>query len=593
MPREQRFVVFLGMVAVLASLLSRGTTRPVSAATDPVIAIAGDIACDPMDADFNGGLGRNGRCQQLATSDLLVSRPFDAVLTAGDNQYVDATKAKFLASYGPAWGRVKAITRPAPGNHEYLNPNAAGYFEYFGAAAGDPTRGYYSYDIGTWHVISLNSNCGNIACASGSDQERWLAADLAAHTNRCTLAYWHHPRFSSGAGGNVGVDPFWQDLYAGGADLVVDGHDHIYERFAPQTPRAVADPARGVREFTLGTGGEDFQGLNPAQPNSEVRNNSTFGVLQLTLHPTGYDFSFLPVVGSTFTDSGSGQCHYVPDAPAVVTAMAGDRTATVTWSPPPDVGVPGLTTYRVTSSPGGATVTTDAGTTTATFTGLTNGTPYTFTAVANNVVGASVPSQPSNPVTPAAAPQRPGAPAGLAATAGNASAHLTWTAPADGGSPVTGYRVYRGTASGGETLLASPTGTATVFDDTGLVNGTAYFYRVTAANGVGEGTASNEASAIPGTVPGAPTGVTAQPGNASATVSWSAPTANGSAITKYTVTSSPDGVTVITTSAAATISGLRNGTSYTFTVTATNTFGASPPSAPSNAVVPKPGKPKK
>ncbi|MCA1706064.1 MAG: fibronectin type III domain-containing protein [Actinobacteria bacterium] len=498
--RSRTLVVFLAMVTALAAQTVKAETGPPAVAGDPVIAIAGDIACDPGDVDFNAGLGQNGRCQQRATSDVLVSRPFDAVLAPGDIQYIDATKAKFLTSYDPAWGRVKAVTRPAPGNHEYLNPNAAGYFEYFGAAAGDPSRGYYSFDIGAWHVIALNSNCDNVGgCAAGSPQERWLAADLAANAKRCTLAYWHHPRFSSGAGNDPRTDAFWRALYAGGADLVADGHDHIYERFAPQTPDGVADPDRGIRKFTVGTGGKDLQGLNPAQPNSEVRSNSSFGVLQLTLRPTGYDFSFLPVAGSTFGDSGSGQCHYVPDAPAAVTATAGAEAATVTWSPPPDVGVPGLTSYTVTAAPGGATVTTGAGTTTATFSGLTSGTPYTFTAVANNVVGASAPSQPSNAATPSAAPR----------------------------------------------------------------------------------------------APDAPTGVIAKPANASATVSWSAPPSNGSPITKYTVTSSPGSVTAVTSSTAATVFGLTNGTSYTFTVTATNAYGTSPPSAPSNAVTPKPGNRKK
>jgi len=489
----QRIFVFLAVVTVVASSMVSARTPPVAAAADPVIAIAGDVACEPADPDYNGGIGQNGRCEQRATSDLLLSRPFDAVLTVGDNQYEDGTLAKFNAAYDPTWGRVKRITRPSVGNHEYETPGAAGYYGYFGAAAGDPSRGYYSYDIGAWHLIALNSVCDAVGgCGPGSPQEQWLAADLAANAKRCTLAYWHHPRFSSGAGNDPSTDAFWQDLYRGGADLVVDGHHHIYERFAPQTPGAVADPGRGIRQFTVGTGGEEHHGLSGVAPNSEVRDSSTFGVLQLGLHPTGYDFSFLPVAGGTFTDAGSGQCHYAPDAPAAPKAVTGDGSATVTWSPPSDAGVPGLTSYRVTASPGGATVTTSAGTTTASFSGLANATSYTFTVAASNVVGTSPPSPPSNAVTPIAPPRPPDAPAG----------------------------------------------------------------------------------------------VSAHPGDRSATVSWSAPRDNGSPITGYTVTASPGGARVTTTGTSATIAGLHNRTSYTVTVTATNAVGTSHPSAPSNPVVP-------
>jgi hypothetical protein len=215
---------------------------------------------------------------------------------------------------------VKSITHPVPGNHEYrtsggtdcdASGQAGGYFGYFGAAAGAAGTGYYSFDVGSWHMIALNSNCSAIGgCGAGSPEERWLVADLASHRSRCTLAYWHHPRFSSGsAGDDAEVASFWQDLIAGGADVVLNGHAHGYERFAPQSADQASDPTGGLREFVVGTGGEDFQPFTTSKQLTEARNNRTFGVLFLTLHPRGYDWRFAPVAGSSFTDSGSASCH--------------------------------------------------------------------------------------------------------------------------------------------------------------------------------------------------------------------------------------------------------------------------------------------
>ena len=196
------------------------------------------------------------------------------------------------------------------GNHEYQTANAAGYYSYFGAAAGDPTKGYYSRNLGAWHVISLNSNCTIISCSAGSAQEQWLRADLAANTALCTVAMFHHPRFSSGSlhGNDSALGPIWNALYEFNADLVLNGHDHNYERFAPQTPGAAADAVRGIREFVVGTGGTEHRGIGTIRANSQVR-ASTSGVLKLTLKPAGYDFEFVPIAGETFTDSGSGTCH--------------------------------------------------------------------------------------------------------------------------------------------------------------------------------------------------------------------------------------------------------------------------------------------
>jgi hypothetical protein len=231
------------------------------------------------------------------------------VFTAGDNAYQDGSDADY-ACYDQSWGRHKARTRPSAGNHDHHTSGAAGYFRYFGANAGPAGRGYYSYDIGAWHIISLDSghDYGWDVTASGP-QGQWLAADLAANTKRCILAYWHYPRFSSSSnhGSDPAMQPFWQLLYQAHAAIVISGHDHTYERFAPQSPTGVAD-ARGIREFVVGMGGAGSYSFSTPLVNSEVRNSGTQGVLKLTLSDGSYSWQFIPVAGKSFTDSGSGSC---------------------------------------------------------------------------------------------------------------------------------------------------------------------------------------------------------------------------------------------------------------------------------------------
>jgi hypothetical protein len=294
-------------------------------ATDPVLVGAGDIASCKSTGDE-------------ATANLLDGIA-GTVATFGDNAYDSGTSTEFANCYEPSWGRHKAHTMPSAGNHEYNTAGATGYFDYFGAAAGDPQKGYYSYDLGSWHVVVLNSNCAKVAggCVAGSPQEQWLRADLDAHLNTCTAAYFHHPRFSS-AGNNSAMGPFWKALYDEGADVVLAGHRHNYERFAPQNPSGQADPAQGIRQFVVGTGGKSLNAFTTVQPpNSEVRSADAFGVIKLTLHPEGYDWQFVPVEGETFTDSGSGQCHGAPSSPPT-----DDTTAPTVISTVPDANATGV-----------------------------------------------------------------------------------------------------------------------------------------------------------------------------------------------------------------------------------------------------------
>lgn len=293
----------LGLV-LLAGCGSQGTA-PTPA--DPILAAAGDIAICPADAAEATARLLDGLFPPGAPPER------GLVATLGDNAYERGTPGEYAACYEPTWGRHRARTRPTPGNHEYLTPGAQGYYAYFGAAAGDPARGYYSYEIGSWHVVVLNSSCAEVGgCDAGSPQEAWLRADLAAHRTTCALAYWHHPRFSSGSvhGDHVFMRDLWRSLQELGVDLALAGHEHNYERFAPQDADAGADPAHGVREFVVGTGGHDsLYGFGLPRPNSEVRETGTYGVLKLTLRSRGYDWQFLPAAGSSFTDTGSGACH--------------------------------------------------------------------------------------------------------------------------------------------------------------------------------------------------------------------------------------------------------------------------------------------
>lgn len=323
------------LVVLLGSLLFLGQFRAVQAQSapqaagdtgDPVIVAAGDIANCINEEDF--------------LTAYLIDAIDGPVLALGDLAYEAGSPAEFRDCYDPAWGRLKERTRPVPGNHEYGTQGAEGYFSYFGdiASPREPgctrdCQGYYSYDLGAWHLIALNSE---IAMNAGSPQEQWLRADLAAHPTECTLAYWHRPRFSSTRPNNVVAHDLFQALYDYGADVLLVGHDHVYERFAPTGPSGQLEQERGIREFVVGTGGAPLYDFRFIQPTSEVREHETWGVLKMTLRPTSYDWEFIPIPGQTFTDSGSAPCVSAPSLPAAPAPVAatGEVTGTTVASAP-------------------------------------------------------------------------------------------------------------------------------------------------------------------------------------------------------------------------------------------------------------------
>ncbi len=317
--RFSRTTLIATAVAFVGLLGAQVIHPAVARAADPVIAAAGDIACDPASSSFNGGNGTATNCRAKYTAALLSANFYSAVLPMGDEQYECGGLSTFQQSYDLSWGEpnLLALSRPVPGNHEYESSGgtdcggsaAAGYFGTFGALAHPESRGYYSYDIGTWHLIALNSQCTFVPCKKGSAQELWLNADLAAHSNTCVLAYWHDPRFASRSSGAVPTKtlPWWNDLYAARADIILGASFHVYERFAMLDPSGNIDADHGIREFVTGMGGKSHGGSLAQMPGSVIRDRTHYGILQLTLHETSYDWSFLGEDGSN-VDGGSGNC---------------------------------------------------------------------------------------------------------------------------------------------------------------------------------------------------------------------------------------------------------------------------------------------
>jgi LysM repeat protein len=326
--------LFITLLLTTATMLALDLATPASAAPatqeqppagDPVVIAAGDIA----------------RCelQEDSLTAYLLDTLEGTILALGDSDQAQGTLQQFNECFGPTWGRHKDRIRPVPGNHEYLTGGAEGYFTYYGDVA-TPLEpgcrkecgGYYSFNLGTWHIVALNSE---IAIDPGTPQYEWLRADLAANPTLCTLAYWHKPRWTSGRHRSGASAPLFTTLYEFGADVVLSGHDHDYERFAPQGPNGEYEPDRGVRQFVVGTGGTTLRDFRTVQANSEVRNSETWGVLKLTLRPGSYDWEFVPIPGQTFTDKGSAPCVVAPNLPVI------DAPVTVSTAPAPATTVAG------------------------------------------------------------------------------------------------------------------------------------------------------------------------------------------------------------------------------------------------------------
>ena len=549
-------------LAVLAALTyaPTGSTplspAPAEAVDEVVVVAAGDVACRP------GGIVSSTACQHPQTASLVSSLNPVAVFPLGDTQYDSGTTAEYQGAYEPTWGAFKSKSRPAVGNHEYMTTGASGYFGYFGSNAGDPAKGYYSYNVtnptGTvrWHIVSLNTECAQIGgCGAGSPQETWLKADLAANRNVCTLAYAHRPRFSSGdtVGSSSSLSALWNALYNAGADLFLTGHAHHYERFLPQTSSGTVDTAKGLTEFILGTGGKNFQRL-VATPvaNSVVRNNNTFGVLKLTLRASSYEFTFLPIAGSTFTDTGTGTCHNAPVGDTTPPpAPTGLRTTSVSansvglaWDASTDAV--GYYVWRAANGATPAKLTTNAVTTTGTTytdASVVASTTYEYQVSAVDAAGnesAPAPVPGLSVTTPAAGDTTPPtAPRNLQAEViAHNEVDLGWDASTDTGTGVSGYKVYRqGPGETTDTLLATTVGAETRYADLTVQPGSTYTYRVSAYDGAGlESVKSGSTSATTPAGPGSKTFVFRPAGDA--TINQTNPTAT-SPTASLTVDASP------------------------------------------------------
>lgn len=292
-------IVMIGLL--LGSVFGGNGSEPRSTETAVLLA-AGDIA----ECDHQG---------DEATARILASHPGATIAALGDNAYQHGTPQEFESCYAPSWGKFKDRTMPATGNHDNATKNAQGYWSYFGPRGGPYDKYYYSYDLASWHVVVLNSDCWRVGgCESDDPQAQWLRKDLERHRALCTLAYWHRPPFSSGRYGapkdTARVRPLWRILTEHAVDMLLTGHEHSYERFAPMDADGNRDEEHGVRLFVVGTGGGNLRKFeNDPLPTTEARQDDTWGVLKLDLKPTGYDWEFLPVSGSSFDDSGSGACH--------------------------------------------------------------------------------------------------------------------------------------------------------------------------------------------------------------------------------------------------------------------------------------------
>jgi len=562
--RPARFAIVLLLASLLSSFFALGQGAqgaaggPVAAAADPVYVAAGDIACSSTDGSDSN------HCQDSATASLVRSMSPSGLFILGDAQYTGASVVTqgigvsiddYNSNYDSTWGSIPTAKQyPTPGHYDWGDQNESDsgpwqgdpdYFQYFrssnlatsGLPSGvvtdclsgsPPCNDWYSFNVTAnsvnWHVIVLDSICGAVGgCGQGSPEETFLKHDLSTNTNACVLAVWADPRFSSGPGGDTGVgddpayDAFWKDLYAAHATIVLGGHDHLMEDFAPMNPSQAADPAEGLTELVSGAGGRGHSRIaDPNEPNTIFRDNTHFGVLKLTLHAQSADYAFVGTGSAGTLDSGTVGCIVTPPAPTNVSATPFNSSAAVSWTnASPGGRQPDSWTITpvIGSTPQtGLAKTVGGATTNITITGLTNGTSYTFRVTGANSRGTGQPGT-SNAATPVAVP---GAPTGVSAIAGNASAVVRWTAPADvGGGPLTGYSIVPLVGSSPQPAQPAPA-SATSLQVTGLTNGTTYAFTVAASNDAGTGPPSSPSNRV---VPLAP-GQTPPPGSGSGGGYW-------------------------------------------------------------------------
>ena len=584
---------------VMALAMTGMVTTPARAQNPPVtIAAVGDIACDPDEPAFNGGLGTPAGCQQKAVGDTIRAMNPQAFLALGDLQYIDGSYDKFMSSYDPALGDLKPITFPIPGNHEYNTPKGAGYYQYFGEAAHPQTKGNYSFNLGAWHIIGINSTTCTPTnpCGPGSTMAKWIAADVAANPSQCLMAMWHHPLWSAGLhGAYTPMLPVWNQLNSYGADVVLNGHDHLYQRSKPlgsgslNPDGSLGDPVvtqDGIVEFIVGTGGENnfeaLPGNNPAVTAAmdviaTNPNPGLFGPLKMVLGDTGYDYEFVPSAGSTpFQESGSRGCRTktpptdIPSVPSVSVTRSGDGTVTVAWQAQRfNDRLPVTYTAQIVGRARNCVSTA----TSCVISGLTNGQTYSVAVRASNDV-AEVSSTPVEFV-PAMPPSRTGIPT---ATTNGEQVTVSWPATSyNGGLPVT----YAVTSSPGTASCTTAATSCTMRVDPGV-----YRFNVVAVNEVGT-SAVRISDPVSVGLPGPPTisGLT-RAGDGKISVSLTPPADPGTRpIVDYLVTSSPGAKTCATATGTCTVTGLTNGTSYTFTAVARTSTLTSAPSTPSAALI--------
>src|SRR6266571_3090638 len=567
--RFRKFVVTVGRAGALLLLVTctedRSVTSPPSTPNAPPDVVSGPLPApaSPFAVQLigAGNIARCDRTNDEATAAVLDGYLSATVFTAGDNVNGNASLTNYTTCYGPTWGRHKDRTRPSVGEKDYKTANAAGYNQYFGAAGGPLGSYYYSYDLGAWHVMVLNDQ---ISMAVGSPQELWLRNEMATNTKKCTLAYWHRPRFSSTGTNNLAaVKPLWDALYAYGADVVVNAHYTVYERFAPQSPTAVADPVSGIREFIVGTGGLNLQNPGAPRANSEVRNGVTYGALLLTLDTLSYSWQFVPIAGQTFTDAGSTGCHTriavasVDVSPPSATVLVG-ATVQLTATPKDAAGTP-LSGRVVTWQTSDATIATvDAN---GLVTAKVAGGPVTITATSEGKNGTSAVTV--TPVPVASVDVTPGAPSVQL----NATVQLTATPRDVNGNALTGRAV---------TWQTSDAGVATV-DVNGLVTAKAVGGPVT-ITATSEG--KNGTSAVT-VIPIPVASVDVSPATASVGVNGTVQLtatpkdANGNPLTGRPVTWQTSDGTIATVDAAGLVTGHAVGGPVTITATSEGKTGTS------------------